>query len=227
MFWIEIIIYILLLIAIGIGHEKFEFSSRKTKIKIVICAIAIISLIITYIPIRFTVFTIPRLILFTSIGLTIYLFGEGYFEEIFSIGSLITFLAYLIAIIVYIINIENCEPDIKIKDTPIVAITTDENNRDWYILYELSEYTYCYQDKNKDIKLVSIPANSTKIHYIKDDEKPHLEKKIKTTYSCYKGDRNNTNWDGNEKVTYKLCIPKKSIRYSYYEKAEEQKKDKE
>lgn len=225
MFWIKIIICILIFIAVGIVRSKVDVDdivlSKKQIIYIVTFIVVVITLIITYIPIHFTIFTIPKLILFFSICLCIWRWPiEETFEIAFALGFSVTFVAYIIAIIIYIINVTECEPDIEVVNTPIIPITI-ENSSECYILYEQSAYKYCYLHEDGASEISYIPVNGTSVYYIKGNEKPHIESTIKTKYSCYKGDRNNYNWaDEDEKeITYKLYIPEKnSIKYSYYEK---------
>lgn len=228
MFWIKIIICILIFIAIGIIRSKVDYIdlSRKQIIYIVTFIVAIISLIIIYIPIHFTIFTIPKLILFLSICLFIWWFVDDDFELAFLTGIVSSFIAYAIALGIYFAGLKDCDPDIEVVNIPIIPITTettDENSSECYILYELSKYKYCYQHEDNGEELSQIPANGTKIYYITDDKESHIEKEIKTNYLCYKGNKKNNNWSNTKEITYKLYIPKNTIKYSYYDKEKDNK----
>lgn len=218
---LKIIICILIFIAVAIIRSKVDVDdillSKKQIIYIVTFIVVVITLIITYIPIHFTIFTIPKLILFLSICLFIWCI-EDTIEITFTLGFLATLVAYIIASLIYVINVTECE-DIEVVNTPIIPITI-ENSSECYILYELSAYKYCYPHEDGASEISQIPSNGTSVYYIKGNEKPHIESTIKTKYSCYKGDRNNYNWAKNDdkEIIYKLYIPENSIKYSYYEK---------
>lgn len=174
---------------------------------------------------NWNLFTIPHILLFITLYLISCVVFDGPISGLFMRGAVVTIIAYIIAGGIYAFNIKECEtPEVTTTSYPILcAKDTSSLNGNMFgaILFvqaslaEHSEYKYYYQLEDGGIKLGTIPADSTTLYYIEDDEEPYLETITTSTYTI----NNNTNPPTREyeevKTTYKLYVPKGSITTTY------------
>ncbi len=98
-----------------------------------------------------------------------------------------------------------------IEKTETNLDTIKINDNYFYAVYDSSGYKYSIINENNEPELTTSPEDATKIHYISENEKPHLEKIVEESYKCYKGDINNYHWKEYLTVSYILYIPEGSI----------------
>ena len=73
-----------------------------------------------------------------------------------------------------------------IEKTETNLDTIKINDNYFYAVYDSSGYKYSIINENNEPELTTSPEDATKIHYISENEKPHLEKIVEESYKCYK-----------------------------------------
>lgn len=144
----------------------------------------------------------------------------------FWIGIIITSIALIISVLLYINNIKKCNvPDVTIlKSDDIIcakdnySITGSVSGNILYIHGSISEesiYRYYYEMEDGRINQSSIPADITTIYFIEAGEQAYLETVITTEYYL-----NNNNipatrcWESSE-ISYNLYVPEESVTNIY------------
>lgn len=144
----------------------------------------------------------------------------------FWIGIVVTVIAYIVAGIMYLGNLEKCEvPDVSTTSSTIIC-AKDNFSITGSILYvhgsvsEESVYKYYYQLEDGGIKQGTIPADSTTIYFVKAGEEAYLETIVTTEYWMNDNNTPATRCLGTSKTTYKLYIPEGSVTNMYEFNAE-------
>lgn len=190
---------------------------------ITFCALLIIT--------NWNVFTIPKILLFILACIYIVFKEEDELCMPFWGCILVPVVAYLIAAVMYMTNIKECEtPDVSITDCPLICAkdsTSITGNMSgggsviiWHVQGSVSEksvYKYYYPLDDGGIKQGTIPAEDTIIYFIKEEERPHIETTVTTTYDLNYNNKPATRWEGTErtKITYKLYVPEGSVTNEY------------
>lgn len=229
---LKIITCILTFIGCFIVANDLEYSYSRSRLRLKTLKIGITSslyigfcflLIVT----NWNLYTIPKILLFTTICLAIFFMeiDEDITILLFFGVLFITMIAYIVAYTMYQNNITECKtPDVETSSCPILcANDTSSISGDMFgiITYiqgnisEKSEYRYYYELKDGGIKLGSVPAESTTLYYIEDGEEAHIETIVTTTYNLDNNQNPATRCDEKSETTYKLYVPKGSITNTY------------
>lgn len=225
---VKIFICILFFIALIVARIKYGDYDRPTlasNIAVIIAGILGITFIVLLFITNLNLFIIPKILLFISFGLYI-LFKEEYeLCVLFWIGFFITVIAFIIVVIIFFNNYEECEnPDVSITSTSIICAKDNSSTSGKFsggILYvqgsvsEESVYKYYYLLEDGGIKQGTIPADDTTIYFVESEEEAHLETIVSTEYWLNNNDNPPTRCFESSEETYKLYVPEGSVTNVY------------
>lgn len=232
---VKIIICILTFIAFVVARVKYEDNylqtTRASNIVACVAGILGITFCILLITTNWNLFTVPEILLFISVCLYILFHKKGKDHCVpFLIGEVVTVIAFVVAGIMYLNNIEECEvPHVSITSTKVIcakdnsSITGSVSGSVFYVQGSVSEecvYKYYYQVEDGGIKQGTIPVDFTTIYFVESGEEAYLETIVTTEYSLNKNNTPATIWHESSETTYKLYIPEGSITNVYEFNAE-------
>lgn len=229
----KIIICILTLIAFAVARGIYKDNSHTTRASNIVTGIAGvlgITFCVLLITTNWNLFTIPKILLFISVCLYVLFCDEWDACVPFEIGIVITVIAFIVAGVMYLKNVEKCEvPDVSTTTCTVIcakdnsSVTGNISGGIFYVQSSVSEksvYKYYYQLEDGGIKQDTIPVESTTIYFVKSGEDTYLETIVTTKYYLNKNNTPATRWCENSKKTYKLYIPEGSITNVYEFNAE-------
>ena len=200
-------------------------SSWKNNIHLITVFTLLITLYFIVLPIKFAPFTIPNILLFTSIFLFIWI---DEYEQI--IGDFPTFIfiiviifSYIIAGLVFFISVDNITKNEKEKTSSceIISISALNNgekyNEPVYVLFceETSEYKFYTKNEDGSIVHNNIPADEIKMYFIEENDiQPYIDTFLSKVYTT------NKYYDfeilDEEITTYNLYIQKDYLKTIYF-----------
>lgn len=229
----KIIICILTLIAFAGARGIYENNFHTTRASNIVAGIAGvlgITFCVLLITTNWNLFTIPKILLFISVCLYVLFCDEWDACVPFWIGIVITVIAFIVAGVMYLNNIEKCEvPDVSTTTCTVMcakdnsSVTGNISGGIFCVQGSVSEksvYKYYYQLEDGGIKQGTIPAESTTIYFVKSGEDAYLETIVTTEYYLNNNNTPATRWNENSKTTYKLYVPEGSITNVYEFNAE-------
>ena len=205
--------------------DGYKSLSRRYQIISLIFAIIGFLLLIAFAVVlvitNWSFFTIPKIL--ALIACSLYICFKEEWEPCFPfwIAWVITIICYIVTGIMWFGNLNtSAEPDIESTKTIIMCAKDNSNingNMSGGIFYvsgsveEDSVYRYYYKLEDGGMKQGQIPAKSTTIYYIEDNETPYLEEIITTEYWIDESKNPPERLFETSETTYELYVPEGSV----------------
>lgn len=203
---VKIILCVLAVVVLFLS--SFSVETLTNMVLDILGVVFIIAFSIILIITHWNLFAIPKIIVLVCVCIFARFLFQSDGDEGLKYFVLIPIcIAYIIAGIFYVRNIEKCEiPEVETTRLQLVAagdnMTTVGN---LMYIHGQMEYGYYYQKENGNFVFDSIPAKCAEISYISQGEQPYLEKTTEEYYFL------NTNNDPATRIGYRL-----EVRYIFY-----------
>ena len=228
LFALRVTLFVLAVVAAYLTVKRFNEHIAAVIVSIALALAYIVVLIAT----KWTVFAIPKIILF----LVVFLFAKmnhrsvsgKYFDRYFNISLIVLVLSYAIGIIAYFGNIKTVEEPVVTLTTQEIVCANDGTSTEgnikgggfivWSVQGSLEEemvYRYYYRLDNGGMKIGQVDANKATLFDLEDGKQPYIEKVEKKYYQL------NYNHDPVDEYSseiveeYNIYIPKGSVGNVY------------
>jgi hypothetical protein len=210
-------------------HSECPTNGSKMVTTLVLGEFIVIACIVL-ISVNWTIFAIPKILLLFTLS-HLWLIECDFSRRVHNCITVLipafafsTIFAYFLALLFtggcYFANIHKCtQPDVTVTSYEIVssydALDDSENASYGTISCYTSIgdevfYSFHYQHDGGTVRMASIPADSTTVHYIEDDEQPRVDEVVSTSYYINYND-NAAHLFESSTTTYELYVHNGSI----------------